>query len=272
MVCSEKMPLCLHHASAAAAIAAGLGPRARLGPRAAARFAGRVPREADDLHRAVGGLDQVELDVAADVGALVDARRAAAAAEEIAEETLAEDVAEGAEDVGNVVELRRAAPFQAGVAVAVVPGPLLRMAEDLEGLGGLLELDHRLLVARIAVGVILQRELPVGLGDLGLRGVALDAQDFVVVAFFRHRCHGRVGERLPEYSIVPHTCHCLAEIAGPCRHSRGTARRMFATRPSFTGAVSCPRRLSYDQLATIGTIGRRPCAQCVATPSRRRLP
>ena len=76
------------------------------------------------------------------------------------------------------------------------------MAEDLEGLGRLLELDDRLLVARIAVGVILQRQLPVGLGNLGVRGAALDAQDFVIVAFFRHCRHGRVGERLPEYSIL----------------------------------------------------------------------
>ena len=40
------------------------------------------------------------------------------------------------------------------------------MAEDLEGLGRLLELDDRLVVARIAVRVILQRQLAVGLGNL----------------------------------------------------------------------------------------------------------
>ena len=46
-----------------------------------------------------------------------------AAAEEIAEEALAEDVAEGLEDVADVVEVRRAAAFQAGEAVAIVAAP-----------------------------------------------------------------------------------------------------------------------------------------------------
>ena len=87
------------------------------------------------------------------------------------------------------MEVRRLAAFQAGEAEAVVPGPLLGMAEHLEGLGRLLELDDRLLVARIAVGVVLQRQLAVGLGDLVLARGALDAQDFVVIAFFRHRRH-----------------------------------------------------------------------------------
>ena len=120
------MPRRLHHAAVAAAVAAGLGLRARLGPRAAARLAGRVPHEADDLRRAAGGLEQVERHVAADVGALADRARRGPAAEEIAEEALAEDVAEGVEDVGDVVEVRRPAALQAGVAVAIVPGPLLR--------------------------------------------------------------------------------------------------------------------------------------------------
>ena len=62
------------------------------------------------------------------------------------------------------------------MAVAIVAGPLLRMAEDLEGLGGFLELDDGLVVARIAVGMILQRQLAVGLGDLRLRGVSRHAQ------------------------------------------------------------------------------------------------
>ena len=194
----------LHHLAAAAAVVAGLGPSAGLGPRSVARLARRVPHETDDLRRAVGGLDQVEPDFAMDVGALANPGGvAAAAAEEVAEKPLAENVAEGVQDVGYVVEVRRAAPFQSGMAVAIVRRPLLGMAEDLESLGRLFELDDGLFVARIAVGVVLQREFSVGLRDLGFRGVAIHAQDFVVVAFCRHRCHGRSGERLPEYSIVP---------------------------------------------------------------------
>ena len=94
------------------------------------------------------------------------AAAAAAAAEEVAEEPFAEDVAEGLEDVADVVELRGAAACQPGVAVAVVGRPLVRMAEDLEGLGRLLEPGDGLLVARIAVRVILHGELAIGFGDL----------------------------------------------------------------------------------------------------------
>ena len=72
-------------------------------------------------------------------------------AEELAEKALAEDVAEGAEDVGNVAELRLGAA-EAGVAEAVVAGPLLGMAEDLERLGGLLELDDRFFIPGLRSG------------------------------------------------------------------------------------------------------------------------
>ena len=130
---------------------------------------------------------------------------AAAAAEEIAEKSLAEDVAEGGEDVGNVVEVRRIAARQTGMTVAIVPGPLFRMAEDFEGLGRLFEPAHGLIIARVAVGMVAERQLPIGLGDLGLA----------------RRCDPRPGLRssrvfppslpwpgwrpTPEYSILPRT-------------------------------------------------------------------
>ena len=117
------------------------------------------------------------------------AAAAPAAAEQVAEQPLAEDVAEGLEDVADVAELRGAAPFQAGMAVAVVAGPLLRVAEHLEGLGRLLELRHRLVVARVAVGMVLQGQLAVGLGDLVPGGGTVHAEHFVIVAFVGHRCH-----------------------------------------------------------------------------------
>ena len=80
-----------------------------------------------------------------------------------AAEQVAEDVAEGGEDVVDVGEVVGAAwPFNAGVAVAVVAGPLVRVAEHLEGLGRLLEPLDRLLVARILVGVILHGQLAIG--------------------------------------------------------------------------------------------------------------
>ncbi len=101
-------------------------------------------------------------------------RRRPAAAEQVAEEALAEDIAEGLEDVAHVAEVRRLAALKPRESEAVVLRPLLRVAEHLEGLGRLLELDDRLVVARIAVGVILQRQLAIGLGDLLLARGALD--------------------------------------------------------------------------------------------------
>ena len=111
----------------AAAVATHLGLRARLGARAVARVADRVPLEMDDLGRAVGGLEQVERHVAADVAALARCGRVRPRPppKKSPKKPFAEDVAEGVEDVGDVVEVRRTATFQAGVAEAVVAGPLL---------------------------------------------------------------------------------------------------------------------------------------------------
>ena len=132
----------LDHPAAAAAVGARLGLGPGLGPGAAAGGAGLVPPETDDLRGAGGGLEQIEGHVAADVGPGMAATAAATtAAEQVAEQALAENVAEGLEDVAaRRGSAGRRRPFQARVAVAIVPGPLLRVAEDLEGLGRLLEL------------------------------------------------------------------------------------------------------------------------------------
>ena len=187
----------LHDPAVAAAIGADLGPGSRLGPGAAAGVALLVALKLDDLGRVVGGLQEVHLDVAADIGAAAGAAAAAALAEHFAEEPLAEDVAEGGKDVADVVELRGPAAGHPGVAVVVVGRPLVRMAEDLEGLGGLLEFDDGLLVARIAVRVVLQGELAIGFGDLTVAGGTIDAEDLIVIAFGGHRRHGRSDPPLP---------------------------------------------------------------------------
>ena len=60
-----------------------------------------MPLELDGLGDAAGRFEQVERDVAADVGPLVDAGRRAAA-EQVAEDAVAENIAEGVEDVVDV--------------------------------------------------------------------------------------------------------------------------------------------------------------------------
>jgi len=62
-------------------------------------------------------------------------------------------------------------------------GALLRVGEDLIGFGNFLEFLFRLLVAGIAVRVMLERELPIGLFDLVFAGAAIDTEQFVVVLF-----------------------------------------------------------------------------------------
>ena len=75
------------------------------------------------------------------------------------------------------------APIEGRVAVLVVGGALLRVAQDFVGFAEFLEFFLGRLVAGILVRMKFDRQLAVGLLDLlDVRG-ALDAEDFVVVAF-----------------------------------------------------------------------------------------
>src|SRR5205814_2011097 len=95
---------------------------------------------------------------------------------------ITEDIAEDVEDRLGVAEVVAGDALQAGVSVAVVAGPLLRVAQDVERLGGLLELAVRLGVAGVAVGVILHGQLAIGLLERLLVRLARDAQDLVVTS------------------------------------------------------------------------------------------
>ena len=72
-------------------------------------------------------------------------------------------------------------PLRPGEPVLVVGLALAIVGEDLVGLGGLLELLLRALVIGIAVGVVLDGELPVGFLYFLPGGVFLNAQDLVKV-------------------------------------------------------------------------------------------
>ena len=74
----------------------------------------------------------------------------------------------------------------AGVAELVVGGALLRVGQDFVRFLRLLELFLGALVVRIAIRVMLHRELAIGLLDVLFRCVAVEAQHRVVVAFFCH--------------------------------------------------------------------------------------
>src|SRR5690606_35292318 len=122
---------------------------------------------------------------------------AAAPAEDIAEP---EDIAQVREEVAEVGEDRRiealgAARVHALVAEAVVARALLLVGKDRIRFGGLLEALFGLCVARIAIGVVLQRELAIRALDFVVGRAALDAQNLVVVTL-----HGR------RHALVPTAC------------------------------------------------------------------
>src|SRR5690348_12409546 len=91
-----------------------------------------------------------------------------------------EDVERFAE-VDVVESIAAAGSAQTCLAVPVIHGPLLRVAQNLVCLGDLLELRFRLRRG-ITVWMVLHRELPIGLLDLRIGGLARDAQQRVELA------------------------------------------------------------------------------------------
>ena len=173
-------------------LSAPLALRANLLPGAAAPAAGaaRAPvLDAELLLHPARDLFQRELEPDLEIVALARHAPAAprAAAEELVEPPLAAEVPhERAQRVGEIetaeVESRARARRLGGMSELVVPGAPLRVAQHLVGFGGFLEAHLGALVAGIAVGMVLERELAVGLLDLVLARRARDAEHLVVVA------------------------------------------------------------------------------------------
>src|SRR5258708_17178769 len=88
---------------------------------------------------------------------------AAAAAEDIEAEEVAENVVEIVED--GFVEAAASVGSDAGVAEAVVGGAFVAVGEDGVGFGGFLEAFFCGVVSWISVGVVLHSELAVGAFD-----------------------------------------------------------------------------------------------------------
>src|SRR5688572_2434126 len=183
-----------------AALAAAGGARrlaALLGATALAGLAGHLALHLDRLLDAGGDLLERQLEPHAQVVAATHRPFApAAAAEQVLEATApaaAEVAHEGAQRVGQV-EVVEADPAHAArhagrrglVAEAVVARAALGILEHLVGLGRLLELRLGRGVARVAIRMVLQGELPIGRLDGVLVGPALDAQHLVVVALGGH--------------------------------------------------------------------------------------
>ena len=146
--------------SGAAAALAGLDRRSRLGAVAVAVLTA-LDRLEGDLHlRAVGSLDQVDLDRDRDVGAR---RRPGASADA----PPPKNASNRSPIEPNASKLGAYPPdLESLVAVAVVGRASLGVGQDLVGLGRLLELLLGVGVVRVDVGVQLSGQLAKGLLDL----------------------------------------------------------------------------------------------------------
>jgi len=185
---AEQRALHLADLAGAAAVGTGGGAGSRLRAAAAARVARVHALQPDLLRDAFRDLLETELQADLEVLPLTGGPPPSAAEPEDVLHP-AEVAHERAQGVGEIEVLEPEAgtpgPEAAvggGVPEPVVARALVLVVEDLVGLRGLLELLLGLGISRIAVGVELQRLLPVGLLDLvGGRGL-LDAEDLVVVA------------------------------------------------------------------------------------------
>jgi hypothetical protein len=182
-----KKTLLIANLATAAAAAAGL--RGMAGGDAGAATLGTefVALYRDFFFDAEDGLIEFELEVFTKIGAALRPGATAAAAEQVAHsEKAAEDVAE----VGKILEDGRVeadtatGATDAGVTVTIVSGALLGIGEDGIRLGHFLELFFRDGgVARIAVRMVLERELAVSALDFLVGSRTGDAQNLVVIAF-----------------------------------------------------------------------------------------
>ena len=124
----------------------------------------------------MGRVLERDLEVVAEI--VAGAAAAAPAAPAPAAEEPLEEIAEQVLQPAEVHPARR----QVDAAVAVVLGAASGIREDRVGLVDRLEPLLGLVVARVPVGMVLERELPEGLLDLAFARVPRDAEELVVVA------------------------------------------------------------------------------------------
>ena len=179
------------HLAAPAAGVAGVEVGALLRAAAGAGLAGIQFGNADLLLAAVRRLVEGDLQIVTQIRAAQRAGgiRPTARAKEIVENAAAALLAEDlAKDLKGIVKVVAApggptARVKRAVAVLIVGGALLRIAQGLVGFAEFLELFLGGLVARVFVRVMLHRELAVGLLDFILARATRDAEHLVVISF-----------------------------------------------------------------------------------------
>jgi hypothetical protein len=164
----------------------GAGLRAR----AFARLALFHRRNADARLGAARGVLERDLEVVAKVGTPKHGGARAPAAEDVAE-NVAESVGEPAEPGAGAGRRR----VYACVTVLVVGRALPGIGENFVGFLRLLEALFGLGVIGVAIGMVLHRELAIGLLEVILGRIACDAEHLVIISF----CHGSL---VPEFHRV----------------------------------------------------------------------
>jgi hypothetical protein len=167
------------HLAGATACGTSFGLGAGLGARAAAVMALHQGRDADLDLLARDRVLQGQREVIAQIRSPMNAPPAATTSAEDVAEHVPKDVAEALGASGSATEPARGVHTR--MTELVVSRSLLGVAQDLVGELGLLELLLRRRT-RVAVRVELHGEASVGLLDVGLAGVAADAEYFVIIA------------------------------------------------------------------------------------------
>ncbi len=204
---------------------AGGGLGAGLGARSAAVIAGRSGGNGDLGGLARKGLFQGDVHVVAQIGTPVVAAPALpAAAHELAEQ-IVKHVREGGAEVA-VKAGTAAAILKCRMAKPVVGLALFIVREDVVSFRDFLELGLRSRIALIAVRMILHGQLAVGLFQIALAGLPVNAEDVVKILL----SHGPGPPRLPN-------AHTKTSERGPARKT---------VRAAFVGSRT---RLTSQHLA-----------------------
>src|SRR5262245_13182033 len=118
------------------------------------------------------------------------------------------------------------------MAVAIVAGPLVGVAEHVVRLRRFLEFLFGRVVADIAVGMELRRQLSVRLSARSAVGAALDLQDLVVVAF--RAGHRRAfSHQLSAINQFRSVCHPEQSEGSALRESRSFASLRMTRMPVY---------------------------------------
>lgn len=173
--------------TAAAAVRAGLLARALLAARTVTGFALFPNRHANVGLGAGNCLLECDFKRITHVGAAEHLGTASASAAGTAAENFGEDVAEVAESALSLTESAESAEaarcvrIHAGLAVAVVGGALLRIAQNRISLTDLFKLFFGLLVAVVAVGMVLHRQTSIRLFDFIVARITRNAKYLVII-------------------------------------------------------------------------------------------